>query len=98
MGDPGIPTIPCSIKNNYVRYNLCDLGAWVSVIPFSLYKKLDFDKLIHMEISLQMADKLTARPIGIVENVPILIANNLLPTYFVVLDILENDNLSIILG
>ena len=42
-GDPGIPTIPCSIKNNYVKYALCDLGAGVSVMPFSLYKKLNLD-------------------------------------------------------
>ena len=40
LGDPGIPTIPCSIKNNYVRTALCDLGAGVSVMPFSLYKRL----------------------------------------------------------
>src|SRR4051812_34377427 len=29
LGDPGIPTIPCSINNNYVRTALCDLGAGV---------------------------------------------------------------------
>ena len=34
LGDPGIPTIPCSIKNNYVRTALCDLGAGVSVMFF----------------------------------------------------------------
>ena len=34
FGDPGIPTIPCSIKNNSVRTALCDLGAGVSVMPF----------------------------------------------------------------
>ena len=27
LGDPGVPTIPCSIKGNYVRTALCDLGA-----------------------------------------------------------------------
>ena len=40
LGDPGIPTIPCSIKKNYVKTALCDLGAGVSVMPFSLYKDL----------------------------------------------------------
>ena len=40
LGDPGIPTIPCSIKKNYVKTALCDLGASVSVMPFSLYKDL----------------------------------------------------------
>ena len=31
LGDPGAPTIPCSIKINYVRTALYDLGAGVSV-------------------------------------------------------------------
>ena len=34
LGDPGIPTIPCSIKKNYVKTVLCDLGAGVSGMPF----------------------------------------------------------------
>ena len=38
LGEPGLPTIPCSIKRNYVKTTLCDLGAGVSVMPFSLYK------------------------------------------------------------
>ena len=71
LGDPGIPTIPCSIKNNYVRTALCDLGAGVSVMPFSLYKRLCLEKLIPTDISLQMADKSTTVPIGICEDVPV---------------------------
>ena len=38
LGDPGIPTIPCSIKRNYVKTALCDLGA-VLVLCLSLYIK-----------------------------------------------------------
>ena len=97
-GDPGIPTIPCRIKETYVKYALCDLGAGVSVMPFSLYKKLNLNKLVPTEVSLQMADKSTAKPIGICEDVPISIANVLIPTDFVILDMPEDDNLSIILG
>src|SRR3954463_16706050 len=52
LGDPRIPTIPCSIKNNYVRTTLCDLGAGVSVMPFSLYKRFCLEKLIPTNISL----------------------------------------------
>ena len=37
LGDPGVPTIPCSMKRNYVKTALCDLGAGVSVMPLSLY-------------------------------------------------------------
>ena len=97
-GDPGIPTIPCHIKETYVKYALCDLGAGVSVMPFSLYKKLNLNKLVPIEVSLQMADKSTARTIGICEDVPISIANVLIPTDFIILEMPEDDNLSIILG
>jgi hypothetical protein len=99
LGDPGIPTIPCSIKNNYVRTALCDLGAGVSVMPFSVYKRLDLEKMISTDISLQMADKSTTIPIGICEDVPVQVANNcLILTDFVVLEMPEDDNMSIILG
>ena len=37
LGDPGVPTIPCSIKINYVKTALRDLGAGVSVMLLSLY-------------------------------------------------------------
>ena len=49
LGDPGVPIIPCSIKNNYVNTTLCDLGAGVSVMLFSLYKRLDLNKLTPTE-------------------------------------------------
>ncbi|KAI5019234.1 hypothetical protein ZWY2020_044122 [Hordeum vulgare] len=39
LRDPGVPTIPCSIKGNYVRTALCDLGAGVSVMTLSLYRR-----------------------------------------------------------
>jgi hypothetical protein len=99
IGDPGIPTIPCYIKNNYVRTTLCDLGAGVSVMPFSLYKRLHLEKLISTNISLQMADKSTTIPVGICEDVPVQVANNcLILTDFVVLEMPQDDNMSIILG
>src|SRR3954465_2224175 len=86
LGDLGIPTIPCSIKNNYVKTDLCDLGAGVSVMTFSLYKRLCLEKLIPTDISLQMADKSTAVPIGICEDVPVKVSDSLILTDFVVLD------------
>ena len=98
LGDPGIPTIPCCIKRNYVKTGLCDLGVGVSVMPFSLYKRLDLNKLTPTEISLQMADKSTAIPIGICEDVPVVVANVTILTDFVILEMSEDDNMSIILG
>src|ERR1041385_4473903 len=98
LGDLGIATIPCSIKNNYVKTAICDLGSGVSVMPFYLYKRLCLDKLIPTDISLQMADKSTTVPIGICEDVPVEVDNFLILTDFVVLDMPEDGSMSIILG
>ena len=75
LGDPGVPTIPFSIKRNYVKTALCDLGAGVSVMPLSLYRRLDLNKLTPTEISLQMADKSAAIHVGSFEDVPAVVAN-----------------------
>ena len=98
LGDPGVPTIPCSIKRNYVKTALCDLGAGVSVMPLSLYLRLDLNKFSPTKISLQMADKSTAIPVGICEYVHIVVVNVTILTDFVILDIPEDDGMSIILG
>src|SRR3954462_1062481 len=97
LGDLGVPTIPCSIKGNYVKTALCDLGAGVSVMPFSLYRRLDLNKLTPTEISLKMADKSTAIPIGICQDVPIVVANVTILTDFVILEMPKDENMSIIL-
>ena len=86
-----MPTIPCSIKRNYVKTALCDLGIGVSVMPFSLYKRLALNKLTPTEILLRMADKSTAIPIGICEDVPVVVANVTILTDFVILEMPEDD-------
>ena len=64
-----------------------------------LFRSLYLEKLIPTDISLQMADKSTAVPIGICKDVPVQVTNNcLILTDFVLLDIPEDDNMSIILG
>ena len=45
-----------------------------------------------------MADKSTAIPIGICEDVPVVVANVTILTVFVILDMPEEENMSIILG
>ena len=68
------------------------------VVCRSLYKRIYLDKLIPTDISLEMAGKSTTTPIGICEDVPVQIANCLILTDFVVLEMPEDENMSIILG
>jgi hypothetical protein len=81
-----------------VKYALCVLGDGVSVMPFSLYKKLNLNKLVPTEVSLQMIDKSTTIPICICEDVLIMIANVQIPTDSVILEMPKYDNLSISFG
>src|SRR6266536_3341149 len=67
-------------------------------MPFSLYKRLDLNKLTPTKISLQMGDKSTAIPFGICDDVPVVVANVTILTDFVILEMPEDDNMSIILG
>ena len=67
-------------------------------MPFSLCKRLDLNKLTSTEISLQMADKSTTIPIGICEDVLVVVANVIILTNFVILDIPEDNRMLIILG
>src|SRR3954465_11495238 len=68
-------------------------------MPFCLYKRLQLEKLIPTDICLQMADKSTTIPVGICEDVPVQVAHNFMVlTDFFVLEMPEDDNMSIILG
>ena len=67
-------------------------------MPFYLYRGLDLNKLTPTEIYLQMADKSTAIPVGICKDVPVVVANVTILTDFVILDIPEDDSMTIILG
>jgi len=43
--DPGCPTITCSIGAQQFDHALCDLGASVSVMPKSVFDRLNFTNL-----------------------------------------------------
>jgi hypothetical protein len=98
LKDIGIPTITCGIGKAIINNALCDLEAGVSVMPFSLYKKLNLHDCISTGITLQMADKIMKQPIGMVEDVLLRIDHHVMPTDFIILDMPEDEKLSIILG
>jgi len=54
--DPGCPTISCSIGAQQFDHALCDLGASVSVMPKSVFDRLNFTNLEPTTMTLQLAD------------------------------------------
>ncbi|XP_021718880.1 uncharacterized protein LOC110686578 [Chenopodium quinoa] len=57
LKDPGNFSIPCAINKMQIDNALCDLGASVSIIPYSVYQRLEIGELLPSNITLQLADK-----------------------------------------
>ncbi|CAM8900229.1 unnamed protein product [Rhodiola kirilowii] len=96
--DPGKFTIPCSIGDMNFTSPLADRGASVSVMPLATYHKLGLKGVKSAKMTLQLTDGTTRRPWGLVENVPIKVDKFYIPCDFVVIDMGDNFNSSLILG
>ncbi|XP_056695071.1 uncharacterized protein [Spinacia oleracea] len=90
----------CDVKETELEISnaLCDLGSSVSLIPYSVFAKLEVGYLIPTNITLQLADRSVKYPIGKVEDVPLRVGGLVIPIDFVVLDIDEDVHVPIILG
>ena len=84
--DPGSPTISVNIGGTYVDKALLDLGASVSLIPYSVYKQLGLGELKPTTITLSLVDRSVKIPKGIVEDVLVKADKFYYPVDFVVLD------------
>ncbi|GJS72089.1 putative laccase [Tanacetum coccineum] len=75
-----------------------DLGASISLMPYTMYEKLGLGEPKLTRMSLELADRSIQYPQGIAENVLIKIDIFVLPIDFVILDMREDSRILIILG
>src|SRR2546430_13886129 len=85
---PGSFTIPCIIGNVTFENALCDLGASVNIIPYTLFTKLGIREAKPTSIALQLADRSKVYPRGVLED----------PIDLIVLDMKEDKSIPLILG
>ncbi|XP_070022545.1 uncharacterized protein [Nicotiana sylvestris] len=86
LEDPDAFTIPYTIGSADFAKALCDLGASINFMPYSVFKTLGIGKPSPISMRLQMADKIMKRPLGIINDVLIRVDNFILPADFVILD------------
>ncbi|XP_021771198.1 uncharacterized protein LOC110735332 [Chenopodium quinoa] len=91
-------SIPCSINGIEFDKALCDLGASVSLMPYSVYQKLSVGTLSPTNITLQLADNSVKFPMGKVEDIPLGVGKFTFPVDFYVLEMDEDERIPIILG
>ncbi|XP_021771210.1 uncharacterized protein LOC110735344 [Chenopodium quinoa] len=98
LKDPGNFSIPCSINGIEFDKALCDLGASVSLMPYSVYQKLSVGTLSLTNITLQLADCSVKFPMGKVEDIPLRVGKFTFLVDFYVLEMDEDERIPIIFG
>ncbi|GJX96104.1 DNA-directed DNA polymerase [Tanacetum coccineum] len=95
--DLGSFTIPCDIGQLHINNALADLGASLSLMPYTMYEKLGLGETKATRMSLELADRTIQYLRGIVENVLIKVDKFVLLIDFVILDMPEDSIVPIIL-
>jgi hypothetical protein len=74
---------------DHCYYGLCDIGASSSAIPFELYKEIMHEigpcELEEVDVLIQLANRETISPIGIVRDVEVLCGKTKYPANFLIL-------------
>ncbi|XP_073307153.1 uncharacterized protein [Primulina huaijiensis] len=98
LKDPGSFTIPCFIGSSKCSRALCDLGASINLMLFSIYRELELGEVKPTTITLQLADRSLTYPRGIVEDVLVKVEKFIFPIDFVILDMEEDRDTPLIFG
>ncbi|GAV92262.1 gag-asp_proteas domain-containing protein [Cephalotus follicularis] len=98
LKDLGSFTIPYTIGNIYFEKALCDLGASTNLMPLSIFRKLGLGEVKATSLTLQLADRSIKYPRGIIEDVLVKVDKFFFPAGFLVLDMVEDSEISLILG
>ncbi|XP_052197378.1 uncharacterized protein LOC127804544 [Diospyros lotus] len=98
LKDLGSFTIPCTIGSLYFERSLCDLGASINLMPFSIFQKLGLGEAKPTRVSLQLADRCVKHPRGIVKDILVKVDKFIFPADFIILDMAEDRDIPLILG
>ncbi|XP_070040757.1 uncharacterized protein [Nicotiana tomentosiformis] len=98
LEDPVAFTIPCTIGSAKFAKTLCDLGASINLMPYSVFKTLEIGQPRPTSMILQMANHTMKRPLGVIEDVLVRVDKFILPADFVILDCEVDYEVSIFLG
>ncbi|XP_057535202.1 uncharacterized protein LOC130813388 [Amaranthus tricolor] len=89
-------TIPVKFGEVLVNKALADLGASVSIMPLSLFKRINA-KIKPTRMSLQLVDRSVRFLVGVVEDLPVQLGKFYVPCDVVIMDIVEDHVIPIIL-
>ncbi|XP_074336731.1 uncharacterized protein LOC141673902 [Apium graveolens] len=91
-------SLPCTIGDIGIKKALRDLGASVSLMPLSIYKRLGLGELKKTRILLQLVNRSMKYPLGVLEDVLVKVDRFFILCDFVMLEMNEDADIPIILG
>ncbi|XP_070007316.1 uncharacterized protein [Nicotiana sylvestris] len=86
LEDPDAFMVPCTIGSAKFSKALCDLGANINLMPYSIFKTLGIGQPRPTFMRLQMVDLTMKRSLGVIEDFLVRVDKFILPTDFVILD------------
>nr|XP_028949386.1 uncharacterized protein LOC114821442 [Malus domestica] len=90
LKDAGSFTIPCVIGGKEFGRALCDFGASINLMPYSVYESLNLGDLKETKVVIQLADRSNRYPKGLLEDVLVQVNELIFPADFFVLE-MEHD-------
>nr|XP_025616980.1 uncharacterized protein LOC112709302 [Arachis hypogaea] len=84
--DPGPCLVTCLIGGTKFTDCMCDLGACVSIMPLTIYERLNLAPLKRSGVRFVLVDKSIVSIVGIAENIIVNIQGLLFPANFHILD------------
>ncbi|XP_070029154.1 uncharacterized protein [Nicotiana sylvestris] len=98
LEDHGAFTILCTIGSAEFTKVLCDHGARINLMPYSVLKTLGIGQPRPTSMRLQMDDRTMKSPLGVIDDVLVRVDKFILPVYFVILDCEVDYEVPFILG
>ncbi|GJX29501.1 reverse transcriptase domain-containing protein [Tanacetum coccineum] len=98
LGDPDKFLIPCDFPELDECLALSDLGASINLMPLSVWKKFSLSELTLTRVTLELANRSVAYPVGVAEDVFVKVGKFHFPTDFVVVDYDVDPRVPLILG
>nr|GEW08527.1 reverse transcriptase domain-containing protein [Tanacetum cinerariifolium] len=89
LGDPGKFLIPCDFPEMAECLALADLGASINLMPLSVWNKLSLPNLSPTCMTLELANRLISRPVGVAEDV--FVKRSFLKTRRALIDVFKSE-------
>ncbi|GJX06023.1 reverse transcriptase domain-containing protein [Tanacetum coccineum] len=98
LGDPGKFLIPCDFPELEECLELADLGASINLMPLFVWKKFSLSKLTPTRMTLELANRSVAYPVGVAEDVFVKVGKFTFLADFVVVNYDVDPHVPLILG